>query len=96
MHTGNHIKFSNVSKECCFNVSTLSDPNSIYLLVYLSLYPISSPDSDPNSMFPLMTTLVNSGSSHCFIDPAYVTLYKIPAVLISYPILLHLFDGSLG
>ena len=43
-----------------------------------------------------MTALVDSGSSHCFIDPAYVALHKIPAVPIPHPIPLRLFDGSLG
>ena len=83
-------------KKCCLNISALSNPNSFHLPIYPSPYPVSNPDSDPNSMFPPMTTLVNSGSSHCFIDPAYIALHKIPTVPIPHPIPLCLFDGLLG
>ena len=96
MYTGNRIEFSDVSKECRLNVSALSDPDSFRLPIYPSLYPVSDPDFDSNSVFPSMTALVDSGSSYCFIDPAYVALHKISAVPIPYPILLRLFDGLLG
>ena len=95
MHTGNHIKFSNVSKECCFNVSTLSDPNLFHLSIYLSPYSISNLNSDSNSMFPLITTLVDSGSSYCFIDLTYITLHKLLTVPTLHPILLCFFNGLL-
>ena len=59
--------------------------------------------SDPNSLRPSVTivdhaipsfpTLVDSGSTHCFVDPLFANMnnlshYSVP------PIVLHLFDGT--
>ena len=96
MHTGDRIEFSDVPKECHLNASTFSDSDSFYFLIYLSLYLILDLDSNPNSVFPLMTTLVDSGSFYCFIDFAYVTLHTISAIPILHSILLHFFNGLLG
>ena len=37
--------------------------------------------------------LVDSGSTHCFLDSSWVRLHKLPTIPIS-PVELHLFDGS--
>ena len=83
-------------KECHLNASALSDPDSFRLPIYPSPYPVSDPDSDPNSVFHPMTALVDSGSSYYFINSTYITLHKIPTVLIPHSIPLCLFDSSLG
>jgi hypothetical protein len=38
-------------------------------------------------------TLIDSGSSHCFIDPTFVTTHNLSMSSIP-PIELHLFDGT--
>ena len=42
-----------------------------------------------------ITALVDSGSTHCFIESAFIHKYKIPTRQIS-PILLRLFNGSVN
>jgi hypothetical protein len=61
-------------------VSTLSDPDS--LVISLTI---------PNS--PSMCTLIDSGSSHCFLDSSFVSNHKITTTMIP-PIGLRLFDGT--
>ena len=43
-----------------------------------------------------MLALLDSGSSHCFIDPSYVSTHNIPVAPTPFLIPLRLFDGSLG
>ena len=40
-----------------------------------------------------VSTLIDSGSTHCFVDTSFVQYYKLPAYPID-PIKLKLFDGS--
>ena len=65
-------------------MSALSDPNS--LCVSLS----SSAFSDPS---PTISTLIDSGSTHCFVDPSLVHKHNLPTTSIP-PIELKLFDGT--
>jgi hypothetical protein len=39
--------------------------------------------------------LVDSGSSHCFVDPSFISKYNIPVYEIP-PVILRLLDGSVG
>ncbi|KIN97931.1 hypothetical protein M404DRAFT_31868 [Pisolithus tinctorius Marx 270] len=64
----------------------------------------AEPKNYPNSLLPSVTlldysvdtvsALINSGSSHCFVDPSIIKKYAIPVSSVSLPIPLHLFDGS--
>ncbi|KIN96416.1 hypothetical protein M404DRAFT_33302 [Pisolithus tinctorius Marx 270] len=58
-------------------------PNSLLLSVTLLGYSVDT-----------VSALINSGSSHCFVDPSIVKKYSIPVSSVSLPIPLHLFDGS--
>ncbi|KAG6328823.1 hypothetical protein ID866_10266, partial [Astraeus odoratus] len=60
----------------------LSDPNSLKPIVYIPDYDVSD-----------VVTLLDSGSSHCFIDPVFVKTHNVIVEEIS-PIPLHLFDGT--
>ena len=73
------------SYEVKLNASTLFNLNS--LIVYLSS------DSIPNSSNNLFKCLIDSGSTHSFIESAYVHSHSIPTHSIP-PIPLKLFDGS--
>ncbi|KIN98911.1 hypothetical protein M404DRAFT_30879 [Pisolithus tinctorius Marx 270] len=64
-------------------MSTLSSPNSLLPSVTLLDYSVDT-----------VSALIDSGSSHCFIDPSIIKKYAIPVSSISPPILLHLFNGS--
>ena len=77
----------NCAKEILrLNTSTLSDPNSSQLL--LTSYKI------PDSKIPLLA-LVDSGSTHCFIDNKIVAKYISDFDLYSIlPIELKLIDGT--
>ncbi|KAG6331836.1 hypothetical protein ID866_7251, partial [Astraeus odoratus] len=68
--------------EVCLNVSTLSDPNSLKPVVYIPDYDLSD-----------VITLLDSGSSHCFIDPSFIKAHNVVVEEIS-PIPLCLFDGT--
>ena len=68
-------------KKACLNASALSDPNSLCSLITTSEYNIPS--------FP---TLVDLGSTHCFVDQSFVNTYAVSTYLV-LPIMLHLFDG---
>ena len=68
------------------NTSTLSDPNSLCI-------PVTSPHISKNSIpFPV---LINSGSSHCFIDPKFTSQYLLSLTSIP-PIKLKLIDGTVS
>lgn len=69
--------------EVRLNAVSLSDPNSLCPYVSLPAFP-------DVSEFP---SLLDCGSSHCFIDSAFVRKYKIPTYPIP-PIPLRLFDGT--
>ena len=64
------------------NASALSSPNSLTLNL--------SSDSIPNTR---IHTLLDSGSTHCFLDTSFVSDYKLRTSDIG-PIPLQLFDGS--
>lgn len=73
------------TKELRLNTSTLSNPNSLTI----SLSVAGAPGA------PVFCTLLDSGSSHCFLNTAFVeqqgfTTYSDP------PMQLHLFDGTLN
>ena len=71
-------------KEVRINASALSSTS--YLII--SLRSDSIPDI-------LIKALVDSGSTHCFVESAFICKHKIPTRQIS-PILLRLFDGSVN
>src|ERR1700678_498359 len=69
---------------CHLNASALSDPNSFHI-------PLTSPlVSDSETSIP---TLIDSGSSHCFLDTSFTSQYNLPVSSIP-PIRLKLLDGS--
>ena len=71
------------------NASALSDPNALFLSVTSSLFSSLTPEAADLSV----TALVDSGSTHCFIDKGFVQLNALPTDSIP-PIQLRLFDGS--
>ena len=64
------------------NVSALSDPNSLCVL----LTSTSIPDS-------VITALIDSGSTHCFVDSKFACTHNLPLTSVSL-IQLRLFDGT--
>jgi len=68
--------------EARLNTATLSDPNSLRPQVTIS-------DRDIQS-FP---ALVDSGSTHCFVDPSFANMNTLSHYSVS-PIVLHLFNGT--
>jgi hypothetical protein len=70
-------------REVRLNASTLSDPNSLMPSVSLDTYP----------NIPMFSALIDSGSSHCFIDSAFVAKHALPTYSVP-PLQLHLFDGT--
>jgi Retroviral aspartyl protease len=66
------------------NASALSDPNSLRVL--LRSFHVSK------SSFPF-SALVDSGSTHCFVDSGFARQYDLPTNSVP-PIDLKLFDGS--
>ena len=71
-------------KELRLNVSTLSDPNSL-----MPSITITSLDMPP------VSTLVDSSSSHCFVDSKFVNKHSLETYAIT-PLELQLLDGSLN
>ena len=69
-----------VAKFIRLNASALSDPDSLFISLTI-----------PNSLS--MRTLIDSGSSHCFLDSSFVSNHKITTTTIP-PIGLRLFDGT--
>ena len=68
--------------EARLNTATLSDPNSLRLSVTIVDHAIPS--------FPV---LVDSGSTHCFIDPLFANMNNLSCYTIPL-IILHLFNGT--
>ena len=66
------------------NASALSDPNSLRVT-------LSSPLL--SDLIPPISALIDSGSTHCFVDPKFVQHHKLPVTSVS-PIELKLFDGT--
>src|ERR1700719_728295 len=66
------------------NASALSDPNSLHVPLTSSLVSAS---------LSVFSALVDSGSTHCFVDSEFVRRYALP-VLSVLPIELKLFDGT--
>jgi len=71
-------------KEVWLNAAALTNPDSLHTPI--SLLSHSSVSS---------SGLVDSGSSHCFVDPSFVSLHSIPSYEIS-PVILRLLDGSVS
>lgn len=65
------------------NASALSDPNSLRISLSSSLVSVS------------FSALVDSGSTHCFVDSAFAQHRNLPVYSIN-PIELRLIDGSIG
>ena len=70
------------TEEIRLNASALSDPNSLRI-------PLSSDLTSPS----VITALVDSGSTHCFVDSNFAHIHNIPLTSIP-PIPLKLFDGT--
>src|SRR5271155_711361 len=70
------------TEEIRLNASALSDPNSLRI-------PLSSDLTSPS----VITALVDSGSTHCFVDSNFAHIHNIPLTSIP-PISLKLFDGT--
>ena len=71
------------------NVSALSDPNSLCISLVSLL--VCAPDYlQPISI----QTLVDSGSTRCFLDSAFARGHSLPTTP-TPPVELHLFDGTL-
>jgi len=82
--TGSHIKLVCVTMSPMrLNTSTLSDPN----LLCISLVSPLVCTSDHLQPIPIQT-LVDSGSTHCFLDSAFACGHSTP------PMELHLFNGT--
>ena len=72
------------------NVSALSDPNSLCIPLVSSL--VCAPDY----LQPIpIRTLVDSGSTHCFLDSAFAHGHSLPTTP-TLPVELRLFDGTLN
>ena len=56
---------------------------------------LHTPISFPEHSSVSSTGLVDSGSSHCFVDPKFVSLNSLPSYEIP-PVILRLLDGSVG
>ena len=66
------------------NASALSNPNSLRILLVSSLVSVATTS---------FHALIDSGSTHCFVDSAFVRRFNIPTISVE-PIELTLFDGS--
>ncbi|KAG6328089.1 hypothetical protein ID866_11000, partial [Astraeus odoratus] len=82
MQIGSCIDPNCTPKEAQLNASTLSNPNS--LLPKISLLSYEIPD---------LCTLVDSGSTHCFMDQLFINNYAISTYSVP-PIQLWLIDGT--
>ena len=72
----------------CLNVSALSDPNSLCIPLVSSL--VCAPDH----LQPIpIWMLVDSRSTHCFLDSAFAHGHSLPTIP-TPPVELHLFDGT--
>ena len=66
------------------NASTLSDPSSLRV-------PLTSPSVSDSTL--CFSALIDSGSTHCFVDSTFVQRYDLPVSSVG-PIELKLFDGT--
>ena len=82
MQAGSCVEPDCAVKEAHLNASALSDPNSLRPLVTASKYNI-----------PPFPALVDSGSTHCFVDQSFVNIHAISTYSVP-PITLRLFDGT--
>ena len=76
-------------KECHLNASALFNPDSFHLSVSFTLSDIL----DSTSLSAI--ALIDSGSSHCFIDPSFIKSVLLRTHSIS-PVPLQLFDSLQG
>ena len=76
------IDLVSASVELRLNASTLSSPNSLTLQLTSTLI-----------LGITIPTLVDSGSTHCFLDSVFTSVHKLHTLPIP-PILLRLFDGT--
>ena len=74
------VDLRHVAKFVRLNAAALSDPDSLFITLMISA-------------LLLIKALIDSRSSHCFIDPKFVKRHKLPMTTIP-PIGLHLFDGT--
>ena len=82
MQVGSCIEPDCAVKEARLNASTLSEPNLLRPLVIVSEYDI-----------PSFLALVDSGSTHCFVDQSFVNTYAVSTYSVP-PITLRLFNGT--
>jgi len=68
--------------EARLNAAALSDPNSLQPSVTII-----------DHTMPSFPALVDSGSTHCFVDPSFANMNTLSRYLVS-PIVLCLFDGT--
>ncbi|KAG6329127.1 hypothetical protein ID866_9963 [Astraeus odoratus] len=81
-HTAQAASIAASTMETPAKMSALSDPDSLKPGVYIPDYDLSD-----------VVTLLDSGSSHCFIDPVFIKTHNIVVEEISlFP--LHLFNGT--
>jgi len=71
-------------KEVRLNATALSNLDSLHTLI-----------SFPDHLSLSSTGLVDSGSSHCFVDPEFISSNSFPSYEI-LPVVLRLLDGSVG
>jgi len=83
-HSGGCVDSNCAPKELCLNMSTLSDPNSLMPSVTIT-----------SLVMPPVSALVDSSSSHCFIDSTFVNKHSLTTYAIS-PLELHLLDSFLN
>jgi len=74
------VDLDHVAKYVRLNASALLDPDSLFI-------PLALPNSET------MRTLIDSGSSHCFVDSSFVSNQKITTTTIP-SVGLRLFDGT--
>ena len=82
MRAGSCVEPDCAVKEARLNASTLSDPISLHPFVTASEYDI-----------PPFPTLVDSDSTHCFVDQSFVNIHAVSTYSVP-PITLRLFDGT--
>ena len=75
------IDLDHVAQFVRLNASALSDPDSLYVDLTIPSFSLS------------LRTLLDSGSSHCFMDKQFIANHNIPTIMVP-PIGLHLFDGT--
>jgi len=80
--TASCIDSGSAPKEACLNVSTLYNSNSLMPYILLLSYDL-----------PELRALVDSGSTHCFVDTKYALRHTLSTYSIP-PIVLWLFDST--